>query len=171
MFPGCREVLLGNGDGSFQIAGNFPVGSDANWLAVEDVNGDGKPDALVATFDGVSVLLGNGDGTFKGHVDYATGAANPFGDPNAVVLADLNVDGKVDIIASHAGGISILLGNGDGTFQTAIAKFVAFDTLPAFVADFNQDGRPDVLTGFHEPDFSSALFCCWEMVTELSSRQ
>ena len=69
-FPGAIQVLLGNGDGSFQIAGNFPVGSDANWIAVADVNGDGKPDALVATFAGLSVLLGNGDGTFQAAQNY-----------------------------------------------------------------------------------------------------
>lgn len=145
------SVLLGNGNGTFQTHVDFATGIGPVSVSVGDFNGDQISDLAVAAHPAnvVSVLLGNGDGTFKGHVDYATGAANPLGDPNAVVLADLNVDGKVDIIASHAGGISILLGNGDGTFQTAIAKFVAFDTLPAFVADFNQDGKPDVLTGFH----------------------
>jgi len=145
------SVLLGNGDGTFQTHVGYATGIGPVSVSVEDFNGDQISDLAVAAHPAnvVSVLLGNGDGTFKGHVDYATGAANPLGDPNAVVIADLNVDGKVDIIASHAEGISILLGNGDGTFQTAIAKFVAFDTLPAFVADFNQDGKPDVLAGFH----------------------
>ena len=145
------SVFLGNGDGTFQTHVDYATGIGPVSVSVGDFNGDQISDLAVAAHPAnvVSVLLGNGDGTFQGHVDYATGGANPFGDPNAVVLADLNVDGKVDIIASHAAGISILLGNGDGTFQTAIAKFVAFDTLPAFVADFNQDGKPDVLAGFH----------------------
>src|SRR5262249_31551235 len=50
---------------------------------------------------------------------------------------------------SHAAGLSILLGNGDGTFQNAVEKFVAYDTSPAFVADLNEDGKPDVLAGGH----------------------
>jgi FG-GAP-like repeat/FG-GAP repeat len=145
------SVLLGNGNGTFQTHVDFATGFGPVSVSVGDFNGDQISDLAVAAHPAnvVSVLFGNGDGTFQGHVDYATGAANPLGDPNAVVIADLNIDGKVDIIASHAGGFSILLGNGDGTFQTAIQKFVAFDTLPAFIADFNQDGKPDALTGFH----------------------
>jgi len=145
------SVMLGNGDGTFRTHVDYATGSGPNSVTVGDFNGDRMSDLAVAAHPAnvVSVLVGNGDGTFQGHVDYATGAANPFGDPNTIVIADLNIDGKPDIIASHAGGFSILLGNGDGTFQTAIPKFVAFDTLPAFVADFNQDGKPDVLTGFH----------------------
>src|SRR5262245_28650548 len=61
------SVLLGNGDGTFQAARNFGVGSDPHSVAVGDFNGDGKPDVAVANqnSDNVSVLLGNGDGSFQ----------------------------------------------------------------------------------------------------------
>ena len=69
------SVLLGNGNGTFQAAVNFPTGAGPNSVAVADVNGDGKPDLIVANYYGstVSVLLGNGNGTFQAPVNFATG--------------------------------------------------------------------------------------------------
>jgi uncharacterized protein (UPF0548 family) len=148
---GNVSVLLGNGDGTFRTHMDYAIGTGPDSVAVGDLNGDQKLDLAVTAHPAniVSVLLGNGDGTFQPHVDYDIRGANPFGDRNAVVIADLDGDGKFDLLASHAAGLSILLGNGDGTFQNAVEKFVAYDTSPAFVADFNEDGKPDVLAGFH----------------------
>jgi len=81
-------------------------------VALGDLNGDGKLDIVVANTgsdnDGsVSVLLGRGDGTFADSVDYPVG-----GFPNAVVVGDLNADGKLDVIIADSGK-SVLLGKGD----------------------------------------------------------
>ena len=85
-------------------------------MAVGDVNGDGKPDLVVANYgdNSVSVLLGNGDGTFLPRPAYATGSS-----PFAVAVADVNGDGKPDLVVANYGSnsVSVLLGNGDGTFQ------------------------------------------------------
>src|SRR5207248_2839051 len=66
------SVMLGNGDGSFQPLVDYPA-SSAIWPVVADVNGDGKPDIIVADFfpqQGASVYLGNGDGSFKAATYY-----------------------------------------------------------------------------------------------------
>ncbi len=85
-------------------------------IAVADLNGDLKPDLVVANCDSgdVGVLLGNGDGTFQPVVTYPSGGAI------WVVIADLNNDGKPDVVVATGGGIGVLLGNGDGTFQPVV---------------------------------------------------
>src|SRR6266702_1990032 len=137
-------VLLGNGDGTFRPAPNLTVGNGPAGVAVADLNGDGKPDLVVANFDDntLSVLLSNGDGTFR--------AAQTFGGvgpkPQTVAVGDFNGDGKPDLVAPNYGSnsISVLLGNGDGTFQAAQNYLV--DSAPVFVAvgDLNGDGKPDL---------------------------
>src|SRR6266699_280774 len=137
-------VLLGNGDGTFRPAPNLTVGNGPAGVAVADLNGDGKPDLVVANFDDntLSVLLGNGDGTFQ--------AAQTFGGvgpkPQTVAVGDFNGDGKPDLVAPNYGSnsISVLLGNGDGTFQAAQNYLV--DSAPVFLAvgDLNGDGKPDL---------------------------
>jgi len=157
-------VLLGNGDGTFQPAVAYPSGG--YWPAsvkVADVNGDGKPDLVVANVCGISqanctdgpgnsvgVLLGNGDGTFQAAVMYASG-----GYSQSLAVADVNGDGKPDLIVTSDCGTStctngivgVLLGNGDGTFQTAVLYNSGDGFYPSsvVVADVNGDGKPDVL--------------------------
>ena len=117
-------VLLGNGDGTFKAAASPATSGDPESIAVGDFNGDGKADLAVPnSFDNtVTILLGNGDGTF-------TTAASPItGDqPVCVVVGDFNGDGKADLaVANYNNGsyldpstLTILLGNGDGTFTAA----------------------------------------------------
>ena len=75
------SVLLGNGNGTFQAQQTFATGIDPDSVAVADVNGDGKPDLVVANDDSntVSVLLGNGNGTFQAQQTFATGAESDVG--------------------------------------------------------------------------------------------
>ncbi len=150
------SVLLGNGDGTFRAAVNYNSGQGtAAAVAVADFNGDGKPDIVVVgsnccNLNYLSVLLGNGDGTFKAAVSYDTGGSFP----DSVAVADVNKDGKLDLIVANSygsintldGSVGVLLGNGDGTFQPA----VSYDSgghisTSVAVADVNGDGNPDVL--------------------------
>jgi len=149
--PSAVQIWFGNGDGTFQVGPSYAVGKYAASLAAGDFNGDGAPDLVVANtgiffdFDPtVSVLLNRGDGTFQSAQSYAVGAY-----PSAVAVGDFNGDGHVDLVVILGGGpssntYSVLLGNGDGTFQPANPYTIPF--FPYFVAvgDINGDGILDL---------------------------
>jgi hypothetical protein len=146
-------VLLGNGDGTFQPAVVTTVGQpvpEFDALAVADVNGDGKPDVILATCceaNGdaeATVLLGNGDGTFQPPVSYDTLLRS---DSSPIAVADVNGDGKPDLVAVgwYNSSVSVLLGNGDGTFQPPLIAAIPANPFGLNVADVNNDGKPDLL--------------------------
>ena len=117
---GKVSVLLGNGDGTFQAKVDYVAGTSLYSIAIGDVSGDGKPDVVTSGLNGVSVLLGNGDGTFQTKMDYGTD-----GNSNSVAIGDVSGDGKPDLVAANpnastSGTVSVLLGNGDGTFQAKV---------------------------------------------------
>lgn len=145
--PGTVSVLLGNGDGTFQAHRDFSTCKGANWVAVGDFNGDGKPDLAVAcgasreSKSKLSILLGNGDGTFLASVSYEL-ASNA----DSVVAADFNGDGKLDLaLADHMGLVSILLGNGNGTFRPRVDYPIGWQPWGSIgIGDFNGDGNLDL---------------------------
>ena len=152
---GLVGVLLGKFDGTFQPVETYDSGGGWAWsVAVGDVNGDGKPDLVVANRDGstscpdgsVDVLLGKGDGTFDPAVDYCTGGSTPM----SVAVADVNRDGKLDLIVANgnSSNIGVLLGNGDGTFQPALTYDAGYPSpMSILVSDVNKDGNPDLVVG------------------------
>jgi hypothetical protein len=147
---GSVGVLLGKGDGTFRAAMAYSTGgNNSNSVAVADVNGDGKPDLVAVDVNSgvVAVLLGNGNGTFQKAVIQSTGGSFPF----SVAVVDINNDGKPDLLVSNDnegsnGSVSVLLGNGDGTFQKAVTYtsggYLAYSLA---IADVNGDGHPDVV--------------------------
>jgi hypothetical protein len=161
---GAVGVLLGNGDGTFQTAVTYDSGvgeSDPVSVVVADVNGDGRPDLVVANYainasdwslgGGVDVLLGNGDGTFRTAVTYGTGGNST----QSVIVADVNGDGKLDLAVANGGGygylgnasgVGVLLGNGDGTFRPAVGYASGgYVSWSVAVGDVNGDGKPDLV--------------------------
>jgi hypothetical protein len=146
---GSVNIYLGNGNGTFQAARNYPIAASASssrLLAIGDFNQDGFQDLVATNHDlnNVGVILGNGDGTFNSPAYYAV-AAQPWN----VVVGDINGDGIADLaVASDGtGSASILQGNGDGTFKTAI-NFATGASQVGSVAlgDFNKDGYLDLAT-------------------------
>jgi hypothetical protein len=146
------SVLLGNGDGTFQAARTFDVGSQPFVVAVDDFNGDGRADLAVTnrgtrpSYPGnVAVLVGNGDGTFQAARNFRVGNL-PYG----VKVADFNRDGKRDLVVANTDSknVSLLLGNGDGTFQ-APQLIIGAHPASVSVADFNGDGVPDLLVNVY----------------------
>ena len=150
---GGVSVLLGNGDGTFQAARNFSAGKQPESIAIADFNIDGKLDiiAVSETENVLNVLLGNGDGTFQPRVTVTLDDIDPY----YVVAGDFNNDHKWDIALSglgrdlngdggrdSVGGTTVMLGNGDGTFQKH-GPLLSLSLGEA--ADFNQDGRLDLM--------------------------
>jgi hypothetical protein len=143
--------------GTFAAGVSFPAGAQPQSVRIADVNGDGLPDLIVANrgpgndgtgSPGVSVILQNSaaPGTFLAPVTYTT----PWGAVD-VAVADLNGDGKPDLVVaslgpSPRGAVSVLLQSTTtaGTFGTATSYPGYGDPLSVAVADLNGDGHPDI---------------------------
>ena len=144
---------------------SFDTGVNPNFVAVRDLNGDGKPDLAVANGhdNTVSVVLGNADGTFAPRTDHGTGSA-----PTCVAIADLNGDGKADLVVVNSGSntVSVFLGGGDGSF-TVPSSYVTGAT-PNFVAiaDAIADGRLNA-----EISALPRSRCCWGTAMGRSQRR
>src|SRR5437660_443285 len=119
----------------------YTGGLSSSSVVVADVNGDGRPDAIVTNFlsSTLGVLLGNGDGTFQPAATYNSGGADAF----SVAVKDVNSDGKPDLLVVNflSNTVGVLLGNGDGSFQPA-RTYDSGGVNPSSVAvaDANGDG-------------------------------
>jgi hypothetical protein len=148
-------LLLGNGDGTFRQATYLTGGiTSSGSVALADFNGDGKLDiaATEEPANSVFVFLGNGDGTFQAKTTYVMDPTYPCTAPAAcgpyhISVGDFNQDGRKDIITANAEGesLSVLLGNSDGTFQTAKMYPAGAAAIYADVQDFNGDNQVDVV--------------------------
>ena len=140
-------VLLGNGDGTFQNAGSFSTGGvGIQVLTVGDFFGDGRLDLVAANGggSGVSILRGNGDGTFPSH------EVLPVTGGTALAVGDFNGDGNLDLaltdqgITSPLNTVTVLLGDGNGSFQSPLSITVPGGPVALVAGDFNEDGLLDL---------------------------
>jgi hypothetical protein len=155
-------VVLGNGDGTFQAPIVIPFPNTPAGAAIADIDGDGKADLIVVgatdgqtadTLNNIAVLKGHGDGTFDPPV-YLPGI--PF--LQGVRVADVNNDGKPDLILRTTDEIAVSINNGNGTFLPPYVVLeepstlfsvtppgpIANGLVDFVIADFNGDGNLDI---------------------------
>jgi hypothetical protein len=158
--PTTITVLLGDGRGEFRAAPRSPFRANdrAYFVAVADLNGDGKPD-IVATHDDASIAtLHLGDG--KGNFVQANNSPLELGNRGwSVVPMDLNRDGKIDLAFGAEHGVAVFLGDGRGGFQRAAGSpfRTGRGTWRIEVIDVNHDGKPDFITNNVESNDISIL--------------
>jgi hypothetical protein len=158
---GVVQVLLGNGDGTFQIGARYASLTPQQPVTVTDIDGDGNLDIVVGNsglglyvqdsndnlFPMMQFLLGRGDGTFVGAPVYTQKVITTF------ATGDFNADGKPDVLAysvnnSGPGSLIVLPGDGTGSLGTAVSSAANLAPTKIAAADMNRDGVPDaVLAG------------------------
>jgi hypothetical protein len=133
-------IFLGDGQGNFLPASSQPpmnVGGEQVMAA--DFDGDGILDLALAGGTNLEILHGNGDGTFT----QIQGEPPALGSVTTAV--DLNADGKLDILATSGSNVYVYFGNGDGSFNKAVMVMGPSGSDFMSVADFNRDGKPDLI--------------------------
>jgi len=143
------SVLLGRGDGTFAPQTVLPVSSRPSAVAFADLDADGRPDLVVARGDSVhssvSVRRGNGDGSFGPASEFATGKY-----PTDIAVGDLNGDGRTDVVVPNGtykgdNTVSVLLGNGDGTFAPHVDFAAGSQPQAVAIGDLNFDSKRDLI--------------------------
>ncbi|KAJ5987718.1 hypothetical protein N7481_002928 [Penicillium waksmanii] len=139
------SFLLGDGLGSFQPQATFVVGPAPQDVAVGDFNRDGYLDIVTTNIGDstVSVLFGDGSGSFQPQSTFPVGPL-----PLGVAVGDFNRDGYLDIVTTSINGgtgrVSVLLGDGSGSFQPQATFPVGSFPYGVAVGDFNRDGFLDI---------------------------
>src|SRR5579863_300095 len=160
------NVMLGNGDGTFQTPISLTIATaniSFDAIAVGDFNGDHLLDVALWAINAntgnteVHIYLGNGAGSFTAGGTYSAPSSNIFNPgPTSIVASDVNGDGKLDLVAlTPYNGVFIYLGKGDGTFQAPVAYATGCTTgtggcSALAVGDLNGDGKPDLALDANE---------------------
>jgi hypothetical protein len=145
---GKLTIYTNNGSGGFALASSPGVGAYPVVIAAADINGDGKVDLISANFgigsgNTLTVLTNNGSGSFGSNATYTVGSG-----PVCVTAADVNGDGKVDLISANNNGFSltVLTNDGSGGFGSNATYTVGISPTFVIAADINNDGKLDLIS-------------------------
>ena len=156
------SILLNHGDGTFADDVAYSAGNGPSSVGISDFDGDGDPDVAVTNYDSdtVSILLNQGGGTYVHNTTHDTGQA-----PSAIAIEDLNGDDCADLAVAngwrgypHFGGVSILLGNCDGTFPNYATHYdVGQNPCALAIADLDADSDADLVVADRMDDVKVLL--------------
>jgi hypothetical protein len=163
---GYVGIVLGKTDGTFPLNTMplryqlDPATSSILSLAAGDFDGDGAIDIVAPASAGntLHIFKGRGDGTLFSSTQITCGDR-----PAGIAVVDLNLDGKLDVIeandtgSGHAGSVGVLLGKGDGTFESFTSFATATGSHAVAVSDLNGDGLPDVVVAAKDQNSVSVL--------------
>ncbi len=145
---GVLFSIPGFGFGQPITTGVASTSTGSTWEASGDFNGDGLPDVAlsvdgtgsIAVLPGAPDIDGHGSGTFLTEIDAGSNLDGP------IVSGDFNGDGKLDLVAVESGtnDVAVLLGNGDGAFQTALISSLGSAVTSMALGDLNNDGKLDL---------------------------
>ncbi|MFM2294263.1 MAG: hypothetical protein RLZZ350_676 [Verrucomicrobiota bacterium] len=152
-------VLTNNGSGGFVLSATLTVGVGASSVTSADVNGDGWADLISANFNAASltVLTNNGSGGFG--LSSSPSVSGGSGQTYSVTSADVNGDGKVDLICANNSGntLSVLTNNGSGGFTLGASLAIGGGAISVTTADINGDGKVDLIGASAGPNTLSVL--------------
>jgi hypothetical protein len=157
-------VFLNTGDGILGTRADYTTGTSnlgAYAVKIGDMNGDNKPDLVTPNLSDtdISILKNNGDGTFTTHTNFATSGFSGE-TPNDVQLADLNGDGKLDVVVTNNLGYDVetFLNSGTGGLVSHATYTMGVNPVFSTVADFNGDGKPDIATTVSDDHVLAIMF-------------
>jgi hypothetical protein len=142
------DVLLGNGDGTFQRPVTYQVGNNAGSLVLGDFTGHGKPDIAVTDNSGIDVLVSNGDGTFQNARTVPIGASFPDNSsPTFLATGDFLGDGKSDLVLASRSSqdVGVLVSNGDGSFSLPPVFASGLNSEAVATGDLTGSGKQDIV--------------------------
>lgn len=155
------DPVCGGSSLNFGPALNYGADSGSEDVVVGDFNRDDVPDLAVVnedlTSNDVSILINQGDGTFQPPLNLGVGV-----NPVSLAVDDFNIDGRLDLAVANfsnpaATSLSILLGNGDGTFRAAVGYNAGENAHSVAVGDFDGDQKLDLAVANYDRDSVSVL--------------
>jgi hypothetical protein len=155
-------VLLNDGTGKFRVDATYRLaaGNEATGVAIGDLNHDGRPDLVVADPDsGIDVLLNQGGGKFGNATLYRNCRYSCLPGPYAVVIADFNLDGNLDVVGvDYSQKMVLYYGKGNGKFDNAVPIYIwRLGGYSLTTGDFNNDHAPDLAVVVDLANYVSVL--------------